>query len=163
MAKITTIELEEMIRQRMSEQGIGEGEIDQELIEQMKTRIKDAVNSDMTAVPDEEEEENIVLDVSPEQPTDTPGEAPEPITADVETSEEMEDATRKEGEMDERERELARREEALTQKETELGQKEAEMAHQPELPKFIEDMGPAKMFVFDENEFFDLQNAHRST
>ena len=154
MAKITTSELEEMIRKKMQESGLSDKEITEELLENLSDKIKEAVNKDV-----KEKEEDIVLDVSPKTPTATPGEAPSPITQDVVEDPKSEELAKKEGELEEKEKEIQRRAATIDQKEIELGQreqqlrqKENEVAYKPELPKIFDKIGPEKIFIFDTDE-----------
>ena len=160
MAKITTSELEEMIRRRIAERGLAEGEIGEELITAIKEKIKEASNirgikqeqPEPEEEEEEEEEEDVVVDVSPETPTETPGELPEPVISTVEGDPKAEELAGREGEVEEKERSLAQREGDIEEKEFQLKGKEEELAYKPKLPKFMDEIGPEKVFIFNTDE-----------
>jgi hypothetical protein len=156
MVKITTSKIEEMILNKIKEKGIPDSEISEETINKIKDKIKQEVNKTKPAT---EDKEDIVLNVSQETPTETPGEAPSPVSTTTEVNPETEQIYKKEGEVEEKEEELKnkeielqQKEEELIQKAAELNRKEEELAYKPKMPVFLNNFGTEKMFIFDTNQ-----------
>lgn len=160
MAKIKTSELEEIIKSKMKEAGLSEAELDSKAIDSIKNKIKEVANKNKeTEVQKPAEEEDVVVDISSETPTDTPGVVPSPITTSQEVDEETEELYKKEGELDAKEEmiknaedQLIQKSEDLKNKEEELESKEEELKYKPIIPKVLEGIGAEKFFVFSENE-----------
>ncbi len=144
MEKITTSELEEMIRQKFSEKGVSENEISEEVLKNISSKIKEEVNKDK---PVENISDTEIKDNYNELPVEKNIQSTEikPIYKPEETS-------YRDGELDERERRLAEKEAELIRKEQELLTKEKEMEYNPELPNNIDNMGCEDFFIFDENQ-----------
>jgi hypothetical protein len=148
MAQITTSELEEMIKKNLTDKGFDEIEINEEDIKNISNKIKNQVNKDIQPKNDEndENEEVVNVDISQaENKEEDSLENPDAITQ----SKDVEEAYKKEGELEEKERYLSEKEEELKRKEEELKAKEEELEYKPEIPKALEDMGAEKLFVFD--------------
>jgi hypothetical protein len=144
MGKITTSELEEMIRNKFLEKGVSENEISEDVLNSISLKIKEEVNKDKpvenisnTDIKDNSNELPIEKNI---QPTES-----QPIYKSEEVS-------YRDGELDERERRLAEKEAELIRKEQELLTKEKEMEYNPELPNNIDNMGCEDFFIFDENQ-----------
>jgi len=73
MAKITTGELEEMIRKNLTDKGLNEIEINEEDIKNISNKIKKEVNKGIQ--PKEEEEEGEVVNVDISKPEDEEGDS----------------------------------------------------------------------------------------
>lgn len=152
MAQIKISELEELIKKKMLEKGISETEINEELVDKIKNKVKDVANAGKVGVAQNSEQEDVVVDVSQETPTDTPGEIPDSVTQNTTINPEQEDVLKKEGELEEKERQISEKEAELANREAELQRKQDELAFKPELPKMVNEIGPEKVFVFDKNE-----------
>lgn len=155
MIKITSREIEEMIRNKMKEKGLPETEINEELINTIKNKIINTTNTKKT----DDVEKDVTVDVSANTPTETPGEIPDIISTTTIKDPKSQELAKKEGSLEEKEHELENKENELKQKEHEIGirkaelkQKEEELSYVPELPKIFDKIGPEKMFVFNMNE-----------
>jgi hypothetical protein len=146
MAKITTGELEEMIRKNLTDKGLNEIEINEEDIKNISNKIKKEVNKGIQ--PKEEEEEGEVVNVDISKPEDEEGDSLESSEA-ITYSQDSDEIYKKEAELKGKEKYLSEKEEELKRKEEELDIKEKELEYKPEMPKALEDMGSEKLFVFD--------------
>ena len=146
MAKITTGELEEMIRKNLTDKGLNEIEINEEDIKNISNKIKKEVNK--VIQPKEEEEEGEVVNVDISKPEDEEGDSLESSEA-ITYSQDSDEIYKKEAELKGKEKYLSEKEEELKRKEEELDIKEKELEYKPEMPKALEDMGSEKLFVFD--------------
>lgn len=140
--KISSSELERLIRRKVKEKGLAADVSDEQIIE-LKKKIRDAVNG-RPATPD------VQMDVNAGAPA--PGEIPTPITHEVQADPESLEVAHKEGELSQKEQDLASQELELKQRESELEQKEKAEEYVPQLPAFINDIGPESIIVFDMNE-----------
>jgi hypothetical protein len=144
MEKITTSELEEMIRNKFTEKGVSESDVTAEILNNISSKIKEEVNKNKSV-------ENIsnaeIKDDSNEQ---TPEENVEP--KEIQQTFNSEETSYRDGELDERERVLAEKEAELIRREQELLLKEKDLEYQPEIPQVIENVGCEDFFIFDENQ-----------
>ncbi len=152
MEKITTSQLEEMIRSKFLEKGVSTEEITTEILsnisEKIKTEVKNSLNNSNS-----ESQETINVDISKtELPQETPGETPEAISSSVESNEEIGELYKKEGELEAKQRALTEKEEELRRREEELKEKEEQLKYKPSIPENIQNLGSEKLFVFNEND-----------
>ena len=146
MAKITTSELEEMIRKNLIDKGLNEIEINEEDIKNISNKIKKEVNKGIQ--PKEEEEKGEVVNIDISKSEDEEGDSLESSEA-ITYSQDSDEIYKKEAELKGKEKYLSEKEEELKRKEEELDIKEKELEYKPEMPKALEDMGSEKLFVFD--------------
>ena len=145
MAKITTSELEEMIRKNLTDKGLNEIEINEEDIKNISNKIKKEVNK---GIQPKEEEESEVVNIDISKSEDEEGDSLESSEA-ITYSQDSDEIYKKEAELKGKEKYLSEKEEELKRKEEELDIKEKELEYKPEMPKALEDMGSEKLFVFD--------------
>jgi len=153
MGKITTQELEEMIKSKFLEKGVSNNDIKNNFVEEIADKIKAEVNK---GIKDRFEPKKEVVDVdisSNESPESfSSGVGGGNITSDSFVNKEMEENVKKEVELKEIEKLLSQKEEELKLKEEELNRKEEDLKYRPTLPEKIETINPEKLFLFDENK-----------
>ena len=153
MGKITTQELEEMIKSKFLEKGVTDNDVKNDIIEEIAEKIKAEVNK---GIKNKFEPKKEVVDVdisSKESPESfSSGMGVDNITSDSFTNKETEENIKKEVELKEIEKLLSQKEEELRMKEDELNKKEEELKYRPILPEKIETINPEKLFLFDENK-----------
>ena len=153
MGKITTQELEEMIKSKFLEKGVADNDIKNNVVEEIAEKIKTEVNK---GIKDRFEPKKEIVDVdisSNESPESfSSGVGVDNITSDSFANKEMEENIKKEVELKEIEKLLSQKEEELKRKEEELEKKEEELRYRPILPEKIETINPEKLFLFDENK-----------
>lgn len=143
MEKITTSELEEMIKNKFTEKGVSESDITAEILNNISSKIKEEVNKDKPIEKvDDIENQEVSTEIVPY----------EEKSNEIENVENSEGNSYRDGELDERERRLLEKEQELIKKEQELKKKEEELGYQPELPKMVENVGCEDFFIFDENQ-----------
>jgi hypothetical protein len=153
MEKITTSQLEEMIKNKFLEKGVSKDDITNEILKNISERIKTEVKNSLPTNVNSGGGEIVNVDISKQEvPKDMPGEKPESITTSVESNEEFQEMYKKEGELEAKERALLEKEEELRRKEEELRSKEEELQYKPEVPEKLENLGCEKLFVFNEND-----------
>ena len=145
MAKITTSELEEMIRKNLINKGLNEIEINEEDIRNISNKIKKEVNK---GIQPKEEEESEIVNVDISKSEDEEGDSLGNSKA-ITYSQDSDEIYKKEAELKGKEKYLSEKEAELKRKEEELAIKEKELEYKPEMPKALEDMGSEKLFVFD--------------
>ena len=148
--KITSEELDKMIRNNIAKRGLS-SDIGEDTLEELKNKIKEAVNQQNSDKQAKVQEPEQVIDIS-KSPTATPGEIPAVIQSSTEENIKEVELARKEGEISEKEKELEKKSLELNEKEIELNQKEEELSYKPELPKKLTSLDSEKLFIFNENE-----------
>jgi len=144
MEKITTSELEEMIKNKFTEKGVLENDITVEILNNISSKIKEEANKNKPTekTPNTEIESNS-NELMPEKIVNSEK------NRQTDNSEEI---SYRDGELDERERRLSEKEAELIRREQELASKEKEVEYQPEMPQVINNMGCEDFFIFDENQ-----------
>lgn len=144
MEKITTSELEEMIKNKFTEKGVLENDITVEILNNISSKIKEEANKNKPTekMPNTEIKTNS-NELMPEKIVNSEN------NKQTDNSEEI---SYRDGELDERERRLLEKEAELIRREQELTSKEKEVEYQPEMPKVIDNMGCEDFFIFDENK-----------
>ncbi len=144
MEKITTSELEEMIKNKFTEKGVLENDITVEILNNISSKIKEEANKNKPTekTPNTEIESNS-NELMPEKIVNSEK------NRQTDNSEEI---SYRDGELDERERRLSEKEAELIRREQELTSKEKEVEYQPEMPQVINNMGCEDFFIFDENQ-----------
>lgn len=149
MAKVTTSELDKLIRRTIREKGLS-ADIGEDKITEIKNKIKELAGvGKPTSISNEVEK---VLDVSPEVPKEEPGTVPPTITQSSETNTDAIEVAKKEGEVQEKENEISEKEAQLANKEAEIQRKQDELSYKPIIPAVLNNVGPEKLFVFNTNE-----------
>lgn len=144
MEKITTSELEEMIKNKFTEKGVLENDITVEILNNIFSKIKEEVNKNKPneKISDTEIEINS-NELMPEKIVNSEK------NKQTDNSEEI---SHRDEKLDERERILSEKEAELIRREQELTSKEKEVEYQPEMPQIIKNMGCEDFFIFDENQ-----------
>lgn len=144
MEKITTSELEEMIKNKFTEKGVLENDITVEILNNISSKIKEEANKNkpIEKIPNTEIKTNS-NELMPEKIVNSEN------NKQTDNSEEI---SYRDGELDERERRLLEKEAELIRREQELTSKEKEVEYQPEMPQVINNMGCEDFFIFDENQ-----------
>lgn len=144
MEKITTSELEEMIKNKFTEKGVLENDITVEILNNIFSKIKEEVNKNKPneKISDTEIEINS-NELMPEKIVNSEK------NKQTDNSEEI---SHRDEKLDERERILSEKEAELIRREQELTLKEKEVEYQPEMPQIIKNMGCEDFFIFDENQ-----------
>lgn len=144
MEKITTSELEKMIKNKFIEKGVLENDITIEILNNISSKIKEEVNKnkpiEKTSSIDMKNDLNKLV---PEKTVDS--------LENKQTNYSDENSYR-DGKLDEREKQLAKKEAELIEREKELSLKENEVEYKPEFPESIENMGCEDFFIFNENQ-----------
>jgi hypothetical protein len=144
MEKITTSELEEMIRNKFAEKGVSESDVTAEILNNISSKIKEEVNKNKSV-------ENISnAEIENDSNEQVPEENVEP--KEIQQTFISKETSYRDGELDERERILAEKEAELIRREQELLLKEKDLEYQPEIPQVIENAGCEDFFIFDENK-----------
>lgn len=139
--KINSSALEQMIRRKIKEKGLAADISDDQIIE-LKKKIRDAVNG-------VQQTPNVKMDVNAGP---QPGEVPSPISHEMQADPMAIEDAKRDGELEQKEQELAAKEADIEAKAHELEQKEDAEEYIPQLPAFINDIGPESIIVFDVNE-----------
>jgi hypothetical protein len=144
MEKITTSELEEMIKNKFAEKGVSESDITTEILNNISSKIKEEVNKNKPVEKtDNIEAQSKSAELVPEKNIDS---------TEIQQTNNSSENSYRDGELDERERMLAEKEAELIRREQELALKEKEVEYQPEIPQVIENVGCEDFFIFDENQ-----------
>lgn len=162
MAKLTTSELEALIRRTINEKGLG-ADISNDKIKSIKDIIKTKISgltspkaptttTEVVPSTNEDEEKDTVFDVPSEVPSAEPGSIPPAVTSAISSNPKETEIARKEGELEQKSQDISNREAQLANRQAELQRKEDELTYQPEIPAVLEGIGPEKVFVFDQNE-----------
>jgi hypothetical protein len=144
MEKITTSELEEMIKNKFIEKGVLENDITEEILNNISSKIKEEANKNKpTEKISNTEIENNSNELLPEKNIDS---------TEIQQTNNSSENSYRDGELDERERMLAEKEAELIRREQELALKEKEVEYHPEMPQIIENVGCEDFFIFNENQ-----------
>jgi len=147
MAKITTSEIDSLIRKTIKDKGLS-SDISEQQLNDIKNKIIEKANSDLgkknKGIAETIEDEIVNI---PTQNTN-----PEVITQTTTINQDEIEQAKENGELNQKEEELNKKEIDLANRESELQRKEDQLAYKPILPETLQDKEKEEFFIYNSSE-----------